>query len=581
VLSKGHAPLVPAHLRRYVVEQDYGQYTEVDHAVWRFVLLQTYTRLQHTAHASYRTGLAATGISIDRIPSVDEMNDKLARFGWGAVCVDGFIPPRAFQGFQANRLLPIAAEIRTAEHLRYTPAPDIIHEAAGHAPILSEPTYARFVQEIGAVSERAFATPSDRAVYESIHTLSEVQENPWSTPTQIERARHVFDETLSAVTEVSEAARMARLYWWTAEYGLIGACDDYALYGAGLLSSLGESQSCHAPSVRKLPLSAGCVDTDYDITRPQPQLFVAKNFEHLLDVLEQVSASLSYRGKPLPALDVACRSDEVATLKLDSGLELVGVVTRFAGFDGEPSWVQLKDGPALFDAAPRELPRCPAEYLLPLGQLDDGAPLSALTPEHLRRHVDGGHLALALRSGVRISGQLCGLDAEQGRVTLVVLERFELHLPDGRVFRSQAPYPLALAERITRVQAGAPASYFPRSELSRVRVPAPRWYTPRERDLVLLYEQAIDAFRNLAGGQMVAIFERISGELDRKFPDDWLLRWNLLESLVKITEGDDLASALTRKLEQLEIKHLHQEPIASGLSTIRAMMTDEAPAAAP
>src|ERR1041384_4775840 len=114
---------VPAHLRRFVVEQEYSAYTAVDRAVWRFLLLQVRARLMDTAHTAYREGLAATGISPDHIPNIREMNDRLSRFGWGAVCVDGFIPPRAFQEFQANGLLPIAAEVRTREHLVYTPAP--------------------------------------------------------------------------------------------------------------------------------------------------------------------------------------------------------------------------------------------------------------------------------------------------------------------------------------------------------------------------------------------------------------------------------------------------------------------------
>src|SRR5690606_35083545 len=138
----GFLPGVPAHLRQFVVEQDYGQYTDTDQAVWRFVLERLSSTLNERAHPAYKHGLGATGIRIDRIPSIAEMNDKLGRFGWGAVAVDGFIPPRAFQEFQAAGILPIAAEIRTREHLEYTPAPDIIHEAAGHAPILPEETFA-------------------------------------------------------------------------------------------------------------------------------------------------------------------------------------------------------------------------------------------------------------------------------------------------------------------------------------------------------------------------------------------------------------------------------------------------------
>src|SRR5262245_3134783 len=148
---------VPPHLRQYVVTQDYDAYTERDQAVWRFVLLQTYARLARTAHAAYVAGFSAAGICIDRIARIAEMNERLSAHGFGAVCVDGFIPPRAFQSFQASGFLPIAADIRTVEHLAYTPAPDIIHEAAGHAPFLSHPAYARFLRRIGAVSERAFS----------------------------------------------------------------------------------------------------------------------------------------------------------------------------------------------------------------------------------------------------------------------------------------------------------------------------------------------------------------------------------------------------------------------------------------
>ena len=120
--------------------------------------------------------LQARGISTEQIPRIAEMNDKLGAIGWSAVCVDGFIPPRAFQDFQAHRILPIAADIRTRRHLTYTPAPDIIHEAAGHAPFLSDARYAQYLMRIGEVGGRAFSTPADGR-YEASHAL-QVKENP-------------------------------------------------------------------------------------------------------------------------------------------------------------------------------------------------------------------------------------------------------------------------------------------------------------------------------------------------------------------------------------------------------------------
>src|SRR3954463_15261139 len=173
---------VPQELRRFVVEQDYAQYNEVDQAVWRFVLLQTYQRLQHTAHPAYRDGLAQTGISVERIPRIAEMSACLERFGWSAVCVDGFIPPRAFQEFQAASILPIAADIRSSDHLTYTPAPDIIHEAAGHAPILSDARYAAYLRAIGQASKKAFSSPEDARVYAAIFELSEFKETHGARP---------------------------------------------------------------------------------------------------------------------------------------------------------------------------------------------------------------------------------------------------------------------------------------------------------------------------------------------------------------------------------------------------------------
>ena len=84
------------------------------------------------AHSSYFEGLNKTGITFNKIPSIKDMNEKMSRIGWGAVPVRGFIPPWAFMEFQALGVLPIACDIRNSENLTYTPAPDIIHESAGH-----------------------------------------------------------------------------------------------------------------------------------------------------------------------------------------------------------------------------------------------------------------------------------------------------------------------------------------------------------------------------------------------------------------------------------------------------------------
>src|SRR3972149_3075871 len=132
---------LPHHLMQFIVAQQYQRYTPIDHAVWRYVMRQNFNFLKDNAHPAYVEGLKKTGISIEKIPSIVEMNEILDKIGWAAVTVDGFIPPAAFMEYQAYKVLVIAADMRQINHIEYTPAPDIIHEAAGHAPIIADPEY--------------------------------------------------------------------------------------------------------------------------------------------------------------------------------------------------------------------------------------------------------------------------------------------------------------------------------------------------------------------------------------------------------------------------------------------------------
>lgn len=126
---------LPFHLKKYIVEQDYDKYTSRDHAVWRYILRQLKNFLGTHAHESYLAGLEKTGIEIEQIPRIENISAHLEKFGWRALPVSGFIPPAAFMELQSLNILPIASDMRSLDHLLYTPAPDIVHEAAGHAPI--------------------------------------------------------------------------------------------------------------------------------------------------------------------------------------------------------------------------------------------------------------------------------------------------------------------------------------------------------------------------------------------------------------------------------------------------------------
>lgn len=560
---------VPAHLRKYVVAQDYGAYTARDQAVWRFVLTQTHARHLRTSHPAYAHGFAAAGISVDRIPNIAHMSEQLSRVGFRAVCVDGFIPPRAFQAFQARGVLPIAADMRSVAQLAYTPAPDIIHEAAGHAPFLAEPDYAHFLRRIGQAGEHAFETPHDRAVYQAIYTLSELKQQSDATSAQLQRAERALAALCTGPHEVSEATRLSRLYWWTVEYGLVGTPRDYRLYGAGLLSSIGEGHFCHAPEVDKRVLTADCTEVDYDITRAQPHLFVARDFAHLHDVLSTVEKQLSYAQGGREALARARASEEVATLRLAEGMSLVGRVETF-----DDACVLLSGACAVLDARaePARLLRLDGPYCLPLGELDDGTPLSRVSVAALHAREDADGLCLRTRAGLTVRGRVRTIDASERGVRRVCLEDCVIERGATLYVPRAAAYELVFADEVETASPLVPDGYYPPTESSPQLVPRPRALSTTERTLEALHERASAALHGQLGSSAVSRIAELHEQLTRSFPDEWLLRFNVLEALIRLGErAGPLATTLEAELEQLEVRFLEREPIATGLRSLRAL----------
>ena len=205
---------LPKHLLQFAVDQRYDDYTPVDHAVWRFIMRQNIFFLKEYAHKVYFQGLLDTGISFERIPRIEEMNDILGKIGWGAVAVDGFIPPAAFMEFQAYKVLVIACDMRQIHHIEYTPAPDIVHEAAGHAPIIVDREYSDYLQRFGEVGAKAMSSKKDFELYEAIRHLSILKELPDSDPEEVDEA-------------TTEGGRAASRIWanprrWRCSRGCIG-----------------------------------------------------------------------------------------------------------------------------------------------------------------------------------------------------------------------------------------------------------------------------------------------------------------------------------------------------------------------
>src|SRR5712675_3465329 len=316
---------LPKHLLQFAVDQRYEEYTPVDHAVWRFIMRQNIFFLKEYAHKVYFQGLLDTGISFERIPRIEEMNQILGTIDWGAVAVDGFIPPAAFMEFQAYKVLVIACDMRQIHHIEYTPAPDIVHEAAGHAPIIVDREYSEYLQRFGEVGAKAMSSKKDFELYQAIRHLSILKERPNADPKEVDEATKLVEQRQKNLGEPSEMALLSRLHWWTVEYGLIGPLDKPKIYGAGLLSSIGVSVSCLEPHVKKIPYSIDAMNQAFDITTKQPQLFVSRDFQHLRDVLEEFASKMAYSVGGLEGINKAIECNNVATCEYTSGLQVSGV----------------------------------------------------------------------------------------------------------------------------------------------------------------------------------------------------------------------------------------------------------------
>ena len=305
---------LPKHLTQFIKPQDYEDYSAIDQAVWRYAMRKNVDYLSQVAHHSYLDGLKQTGISIDAIPNMYGMNRILKEIGWAAVAVDGFIPPNAFMEFQAYNVLVIASDIRQLEHIEYTPAPDIIHEGAGHAPIIANPEYAEYLRRFGEIGCKAISSAKDYELYDAVRHLSIIKEAPNTPQDEIDKAEKKVEDLQQNMGTRSEMALIRNLHWWTVEYGLIGTIEQPKIYGAGLLSSIGESAWCMTDKVKKLPYSIEATFQDFDITKPQPQLFVTPDFAHLSLVLEEFANTMALRTGGASAVNKLIESNALGTI---------------------------------------------------------------------------------------------------------------------------------------------------------------------------------------------------------------------------------------------------------------------------
>ena len=229
---------------RLFISQDYDAYGDVEQATWRKLYDAQRDFLEDHASQVYLDGAQTIQLVRDRITRLSEVSERLEPLtGWQSRPVPGYLPAHAFFACLARRQFPTTIAIRPPDALGYLPEPDIFHDVFGHVPLHADPVFAEFLEAYGRAGLAASA---------------------------------------AGVTE-----QMARLFWFTVEFGLIQERGELRLYGSGLISSPSESRhalTSERVDRRPFDLDEVC-ETAFEIDHYQPLLFVLDSFAQLRDAM--------------------------------------------------------------------------------------------------------------------------------------------------------------------------------------------------------------------------------------------------------------------------------------------------------
>jgi len=237
------APLAkpPTAADDWTIPQDWASYSQSEHRVWDQLFARQIGMLQRRASAAFLNGLESLSLSRAGIPDFTDLSERLHRLtGWRVVAVPGLVPDEVFFDHLANRRFVAGRFIRKPEQLDYLQEPDVFHDVFGHVPLLADPVFADYMQAYGLGGLRAL----------NFHSLE----------------------------------KLARLYWYTVEFGLIRESGALKLYGSGIVSSFGESVfALESPSPNRIGFDLERVmRTQYRIDDYQQSYFVIDSFDDLL-----------------------------------------------------------------------------------------------------------------------------------------------------------------------------------------------------------------------------------------------------------------------------------------------------------
>ncbi|WP_026839175.1 aromatic amino acid hydroxylase [Gillisia sp. JM1] len=550
---------LPAHLKQFIKPQDYDEYSAINQALWRYVMRKNVEYLSKVAHKSYLDGLKQTGISIDHIPNMYGMNRILQEIGWAAVAVDGFIPPAAFMEFQAYNVLVIASDIRQIDHIEYTPAPDIIHEGAGHAPIIANPEYAEYLRRFGEIGCKAISNAKDYEMYEAIRHLSIIKEAEDTPEKEIKAAEDNVDYLQNNMGEPSEMAQIRNLHWWTVEYGLIGTVEEPKIYGAGLLSSIGESAWCMTDKVNKRPYSIEAAKQEFDITKPQPQLYVIPDFAHLSSVLEEFANSMALRRGGLEGINKLINSKILGSIELSTGLQISGDFTNVIESDNKPVYFQTTGKTALSyrdkELVGHGVNNHREGFGSPIGLLKGiNLAIEDMSPRDLKAYdiYEEKKISFEFEGNIKVSGRIVtGTRNLQGKIILIRLKGCTVTHGEETLFKPEwGHYDMAIGKNVISAFAG-PAD--PLSFDLITHTPSSTTIKSKKNPEKLELESLYEAVRDSREGNNTKFSLQAAFDLVQKHHhNDWLLSVEIYELIFH--QDPKLAKEIKEHLNKLKVR---------------------------
>ncbi|MGI9628556.1 MAG: phenylalanine 4-monooxygenase [Longimicrobiales bacterium] len=259
--TKEHSPEHPFEEEghdTFAAVQDHDAYTTEDHEVWSLLFKRRMAQLEANGSRLFLEGAERIGLRADQVPDLREVNGRLSPLtGWSAIPVSGFIPAGTFFGCLAERRFPTTVTVRPKSQLDYLPEPDIFHDVFGHVPLHADATFADFLAEFGRVAAQA--------------------------------------------KTAAETEAMARLFWFTVEFGLIQEDGQVKVYGSGLISSHDDAANALGDSCDRRPFDLeDVIAQPFEIDRLQDTLFVVESFDQLFDAVDQMALGRGVEGVAVP-----------------------------------------------------------------------------------------------------------------------------------------------------------------------------------------------------------------------------------------------------------------------------------------